>query len=318
MAHDPQRHAGRDSPVTLDLAYDRPATASAPTITVAGAGPDRSPIVADAREAGFSILEELSVEELAEDGSHADALFFVAPALAGEAGERLSRIDRAAARDDQRLLVEVPVAELETAFLLACETHATMLAEPKPYERLFALTRLRVRMTGPRVNEVDEERALLVRLTEQIERLTMHLDEGAYARLGVRSPDEEFAGERRRGYRPPLPDAGFVRAVIANRQRRAEFFDASLFADPAWDILLDLTAARVERKRVSITSLCLASGVPPTTGLRWIAQMTEAGLLRREEDETDRRRAFVALTDEAELAMARYFEAARKHGLAVV
>lgn len=35
--------------------------------------------------------------------------------------------------------------------------------------------------------------------------------------------------------------------------------------------------------------------------------MTEAGLLHRVEDEIDRRRAFVALTDAAADAMARYF-----------
>lgn len=88
---------------------------------------------------------------------------------------------------------------------------------------------------------------------------------------------------------------------------RARFFDGDLFADPAWDMLLDLTAARVEHARVSVTSLCIASGEPPTTALRWISQMTEAGLLERVEDETDRRRAFIALTDRAADAMARYF-----------
>ncbi len=72
-------------------------------------------------------------------------------------------------------------------------------------------------------------------------------------------------------------------------------------------MLLDLTAACVEHTRVSVTSLCIASGVPPTTALRWIGQMTEAGLLQRVEDETDRRRAFIALTDKAIDAMARYF-----------
>jgi DNA-binding MarR family transcriptional regulator len=88
---------------------------------------------------------------------------------------------------------------------------------------------------------------------------------------------------------------------------RAKYFDAELFADPAWDMLLDLTAARVEHTRVSVTSLCIASGVPPTTALRWIGQMAEAGLLARVEDETDRRRAFIVLTDKAVDAMARYF-----------
>ena len=88
---------------------------------------------------------------------------------------------------------------------------------------------------------------------------------------------------------------------------RARFFDGALFADPAWDMLLDLTAARAEHTRVSVTSLCIASGVPPTTALRWIGQMTEAALLERIDDEADRRRAFIALTDKAADAMARYF-----------
>ena len=38
-----------------------------------------------------------------------------------------------------------------------------------------------------------------------------------------------------------------------------------------------------------------------------IAQMTEAGLFERIEDDTDRRRAFITLTEKAADAMARYF-----------
>jgi len=72
-------------------------------------------------------------------------------------------------------------------------------------------------------------------------------------------------------------------------------------------MLLDLTAAEAEKVRVSVTSLCIASGVPPTTALRWIALMTDAGLLRREDDAHDRRRAFIALTETAIDKMARYF-----------
>jgi hypothetical protein len=95
--------------------------------------------------------------------------------------------------------------------------------------------------------------------------------------------------------------------MIRHRQLRARFFDGELFADPAWDMLLDLTAARAEHTRVSVTSLCIASGVPPTTALRWISQMTQAGLLERVEDESDRRRAFIALSAPAADGMARYF-----------
>ena len=118
---------------------------------------------------------------------------------------------------------------------------------------------------------------------------------------------EETAECARRATRPALPDPRLVRRIIRQRQMRARYFGGDLFGDPAWDILLDLTAARAEHSRVSITSLCIASGVPATTALRWIGMMTESGLLQRVEDDTDRRRAFVALGDKAADAMARYF-----------
>ncbi|WP_413629904.1 winged helix DNA-binding protein [Novosphingobium sp. JCM 18896] len=106
---------------------------------------------------------------------------------------------------------------------------------------------------------------------------------------------------------PSLPDPRLLRRIVRNRQARAKFFGSLPFADPAWDILLDLAAARIERQRVCVTSLCIASGVPPTTALRWIKVLTNAGLLTRVNDETDRRRTFIALSDRAADAMARYF-----------
>jgi DNA-binding MarR family transcriptional regulator len=110
-----------------------------------------------------------------------------------------------------------------------------------------------------------------------------------------------------RALSPPLPDPRLVRKIIRQRQLRARHFDGELFSDPAWDILLDLTAARAEYKRVCVTSACIASGVPPATALRWIKHMVEIGLLERENDESDRRRTFLTLTSKAVQAMARYF-----------
>jgi DNA-binding MarR family transcriptional regulator len=123
------------------------------------------------------------------------------------------------------------------------------------------------------------------------------------------SPASSVPGESAtpRATRQALPDPRLVRRIIRHRQLRAQFFDGDLFADPAWDMLLDLTAARAEHIRVSVTSLCIASGVPPTTALRWISELTQAGLLARTDDETDRRRAFITLSDKAASAMARYF-----------
>lgn len=48
---------------------------------------------------------------------------------------------------------------------------------------------------------------------------------------------------------------------------------------------------------------------PATTALRWIKTMTDAGIFLREADPQDGRRIFIALSDGANEAMARYFEA---------
>jgi hypothetical protein len=109
-------------------------------------------------------------------------------------------------------------------------------------------------------------------------------------------------------------DAGRVRAMIRSRRARASFFPGDLFADPAWDILLDLTAARMEGKPVSVSSLCIAAAVPATTALRWIRTLTDAGLLVREPDPHDGRRVHVALSDGAADAMRAYLAQAARAG----
>mgnify|MGYP000315486358 CR=1 FL=1 len=107
--------------------------------------------------------------------------------------------------------------------------------------------------------------------------------------------------------RSPLPEARCVRRILYRRGLRTKYFGSRLFADPAWDMLLDLAAAHAENKRVSVSSLCIASGVPPTTALRWINEMIAGGWLVRRQDELDRRRAFVELSDRAMRALADYF-----------
>jgi hypothetical protein len=102
--------------------------------------------------------------------------------------------------------------------------------------------------------------------------------------------------------------ARIVRDIIRRRRARSQFFPAELFADPAWDILLDLAAARLEGKRVSISSLCIAADVPTTTALRWIKGMTEAGILVRHDDPDDGRRSFVDLADATARAMDGYLD----------
>jgi hypothetical protein len=107
-------------------------------------------------------------------------------------------------------------------------------------------------------------------------------------------------------------DARLVQAMLRLRRLRGQHFVASLFADPAWDILLDLMAARLGRHSVSASSLCIAAAVPATTALRWIAHMTEQGLLIRRPDPRDGRRVFIALSEQAAAVMHEYLAAARR------
>jgi len=97
-----------------------------------------------------------------------------------------------------------------------------------------------------------------------------------------------------------------VRALLRSRRLRDEVFGKGLFADPAWDMLLDLIAARLERTQVSVSSLCIAACVPPTTALRWIRHLAERGLVQREADPEDGRRIFVALSNQGTAAMMRW------------
>jgi cob(I)alamin adenosyltransferase len=106
---------------------------------------------------------------------------------------------------------------------------------------------------------------------------------------------------------PQSITSAYVRDTIKLRRLRDKFFDAELFADPAWDILLDLYAARLEAISVSVSSLCIAASVPATTALRWISGMTESGMLVRRHDPKDARRVFIELSSDVAEQMNAYF-----------
>jgi DNA-binding transcriptional ArsR family regulator len=127
--------------------------------------------------------------------------------------------------------------------------------------------------------------------------------------------------QRRPDYRadPAGPaDAAFLRATIRARRLRGDYLPADLFADPAWDMLLDLMAARLEGKRVAISSLCIAAAVPMTTALRWIGVLAEGGLVVRVADPGDGRRAYVELAEATARALQSWLREARKMGATAV
>lgn len=101
-----------------------------------------------------------------------------------------------------------------------------------------------------------------------------------------------------------------ARHTYAMRRKRAVIFgNSDLFGEPAWDILLDLFIAEGEGKSVSVSSACIGSAAPSTTGLRWLGVLADEGLVARENDAEDHRRVMVSLTPAGQAAMERFFEA---------
>ncbi|NCU12190.1 MAG: winged helix DNA-binding protein [Sphingomonadaceae bacterium] len=281
----------------------------------------------DAVAAGFRIGRVAGIAALLEGDAQplGEVVLVDCPQVDGAVLAALARLDLRAANCGAQLVVSTTVEALDDVFGCLDQSGAQILVDPSRADRVLALGRVLARVPNLRVRELsDDDRLALLRLSEQVSQIAARLDrlappverdgeaDGVFRFESPRpafatAPDSDPGDRLVRAARPPLPDPRLVRRIIRHRQLRARFFDGDLFADPAWDMLLDLTAARAEHTRVSVTSLCIASGVPPTTALRWIGQMTESGLLQRVEDEADRRRAFIALTDKAADAMARYF-----------
>jgi len=271
----------------------------------------------DALMAGYRVTECAALDALMVGDARplAEVVLVDCPAPDGAGLAALARLDMRAAQAGAQLIVSTTASGLEDVFGCLDQSAPQLLVDATSTDLALALGRALVMAPGRSVREMaDEDRMHLLRLTEQVGLLAARLGDAAGGR--VESPGLSFRGAPAEEAlhpvmpsRPALPEPRLVRRILRQRQQRARFFDAELFADPAWDMLLDLTAARAEHKRVSVTSLCIAAGVPPTTALRWIGQMTHAGLFERVEDTSDRRRAFIALTDKAADGMARFFAA---------
>ncbi|WP_454017776.1 response regulator [Azospirillum sp. Marseille-Q6669] len=108
------------------------------------------------------------------------------------------------------------------------------------------------------------------------------------------------AGENRR--------LAVLRTLQQSRVARDKYFPKGLFEDPCWDMLLDLMANHLRGRRISVSSLCMASGVAQTTALRRITELHDRGLVRRIADEKDGRRVFIELTEQGIAALSGYVE----------
>jgi hypothetical protein len=222
---------------------------------------------------------------------------------------------REAASGARRVVISAPAALLDLVAARTPHLHVTQLCEAGEAERVAAIA-LASQMSRQRFHDArrEEAPAILQQLTEDVGRIAALLsslsEDEAVALAGARTGARTEEGA-------PI-EAPAVRAIIRARRMRDQFFRGEIFADPAWDMLLDLMAARIEGKRVAVSSLCIAAAVPATTALRWIKMLTDRGLFVRSADPQDGRRVYIELSDEAARALTAYLRAVERLGVSVI
>jgi len=221
----------------------------------------------------------------------------------------LDRLQHEAKQTGRPSVVGAPGGLVDLVFARAGHPAIDLLVDEDEGARVAAyLTASRPRRD--RLHDVSREgQELLQKLSEDVGRLANMLaslsDEEAAELVAAQPPGVgEESGD---GLEP-----GEIRALIRARRLRDQYFSGEMFADPAWDMLLDLMAARLEQKRVAVSSLCIAAAVPATTALRWIKVLTDRGLFVRSADPQDGRRVYIELSDETARALAAYLVTAKR------
>lgn len=219
----------------------------------------------------------------------------------------IATLDRAAREEGLSIVIAAPRTALDVLASLVSSPGVELLIAPDAIERAAAGAMLAAFASRPataREARRDPDLRLLSAEVSRIAQALAQLSDDGAGGGGVRDAGASVssAGEG-------VVDAARVQAAIRERRLRLKYFDAALFADPAWDMLLDLFSAELSKARVPVSSLCAAAEVPPTTALRWIRAMTAKGLFLRQPDPSDARRVFVALSPQASAAMHRYFAA---------
>ncbi len=236
---------------------------------------------------------------------------------AGDSGDALDRLldfaNGEASAGRMPIIVAAPNALIDAVSARLYAPHTQLLIDPDPVERTTALALARAAFATPAtLSDIAHDPASrrLKQLSDEVQRIAATL-----ARLST-DPDATPKTVER-----PVSPSGevpavrgeVVRDVIRAGRLRARFFQEELFADPAWDMLLDLLQAEIAQHRVPVSSLCIAAAVPATTALRWIKTMTDNGLFNRRADPHDGRRVFIELAPAASLAMRRYFAEVGQH-----
>ncbi|MET0250256.1 MAG: winged helix DNA-binding protein [Sphingobium sp.] len=285
---------------------------------------------------GYRLLDTVAVADAAarldmQIGCDCALLFCAGDAVMLE--RLIVQVETVAIQKDMALIVAADLDHVDLAYACLRDPASLLLCQPRAIDLVGALAaKWRDTDTRQQLHDVthDGEGRRLQLLSEEVDRIARTLEALTQGRPaaapsfhpGPRISDtaSDYIGMpalapigKVAGPDPAPVTAQKVRDLLRARRMRADFLPGDLFADPAWDMLLDLYAARLDHERVSVSSLCIASGVPPTTALRWIKTLTDAGIVLRQQDPHDGRRVFIALTDATAQHLANWFAASRRY-----
>lgn len=267
---------------------------------------------------GLFVTTRVTLEEAEPglDGKSPPLIVFVEidGTLENDASDRLDRLlvrlNREAEARRLAAVVSTSVALIDDVAGRLVHARAVQLAGATEEDRERALAAVMrpddIGVREPAGGAGDGESARLRFLTDEVGRIA-----GALARLSGDALSHGDAGTRTADVDTDRANAAELARIVKARRLRGRHFDPTLFADPAWDMLLDLMAARIASKPVAVSSLCIAAAVPATTALRWIRMLTDAGLFGRHADPSDGRRVFIDLSEDAAAAMGAYLTALR-------
>jgi len=288
-----------------DLSY----SSSSPILLAASSGPAMRRAESTINASGLRIGARLPVEEalarLKVQGSAA-AVWVELDRDCGEHMDQLvSQVSRDVSRGFYSAVVSVTSPLLDPISARVDDSDVEVLVEADELERTSALA-LAVAHSGtsPQLSDIASDRSAerLRQLSEEVSRIASSL-----ARLSVGPATPRPSLEIVPATELPPLAGDTIRNIVRARRLRGKYFAQELFADPAWDMLLDLLQAEIAQMRVPVSSLCIAAAVPATTALRWLKTLVSQGLFVRRPDPHDGRRVYVELAPDASHSLRRYF-----------
>lgn len=130
--------------------------------------------------------------------------------------------------------------------------------------------------------EIDQLRDCCITMASRLEQLKAQLGQSEKLTPGAAFSDAKLAT--------------IAAAIYRSRRRRLKHFDGSLFAEPAWDMLLEMFVKTARAERISTINLCVAADIPASTGLRWIIRLEDQGHLRRYKAPDDARLMLIEMS----------------------